>query len=177
MTTTHRIRRKERGAAMAEMVLLAPVMILMWFGIDYFRSGYARRLEAINESHGKAWALAYSNDGSCFAGKEPWAGFTGENDATSATNTGEKGSEAATKFQGGTSSSMFMYAHANVQASWSTRTAHWDGSKGSMKGGTYITCNEVVPGTQGNDATKGAGKFDDQDVLTPLVDWVKSLLK
>jgi hypothetical protein len=160
---------------MAEMVLLAPVMILMWFGIDYFRSGYARRLEAINESHAKAWALAYSNDGSCFANKEPWAGFTGENDATSSANTGEKGSEAAQAFQGGTTSSMFMYAHANVQTSWSTRTAHWDGSKGSMKAGTYVACNEVVPGTKGNDATPGADKFDDQNVLTPLYEWVKSL--
>jgi hypothetical protein len=160
---------------MAEMVLLAPVMILMWVGIDYFRSGYARRLEAINESHGKAWALAYSNDGSCFANKEPWAGFTGENDATSSANTSQKGSEAAQAFQGGTKSSMFMYAHANVQTSWKTRTARWDGSQGSMAAGTYVACNEVVPGTKGNDATPGAEKFDDQNVLTPLYEWVKSL--
>lgn len=172
MTRVHKIRRRQRGAAMAEMVLLAPVMILMWFGIDYFRSGYARRLEAINESHAKAWALAYSNDGSCFANKEPWAGFTGENDTAS---TGSDGSQASEAFKGGTTSSMFMYAHANVQTSWSTRVAHWDGSKGSMKAGTYVACNEVVPGTKGNDATPGADKFDDQNVLTPLYEWVKSL--
>jgi hypothetical protein len=159
------------------MVLLAPVMILMWVGIDYFRSGYARRLEAINESHGKAWALAYSNNGSCFANKEPWAGFTGENDVSNSSNTGEKGAQAADAFKGNTSSSMFMYAHANVQTKWSTRVARWDGSQGSMNAGTYVACNEVVPGTQGNDATPGAGKFDDQNVLTPLYDWVKSLFK
>ena len=32
---------------MTEMVILLPTMIAMWFGIDYFRSGYARRLQAI----------------------------------------------------------------------------------------------------------------------------------
>jgi len=160
-----RIRNRQRGAAMAEMVLLAPVMILMWVGIDYFRSGYARRLEAISESQRKAWAAAYSNDGSCFANKEPWAGFSGENDATNPSNTGEKGSQAASAFGGNTSSSMFMYAHANVQATWSTRGARFaGGAKGSLHGGTYVACDEVVPSATG-----------DQNVLTPLWDFVRSL--
>jgi hypothetical protein len=158
-------RNRQRGAAMAEMVLLAPVMILMWVGIDYFRSGYARRLESIATSHKTAWALAYSNDGSCFANKEPWAGFTGENNATDASNTGEKGAEAAGIFSGKTSSSMFQYAHANVSSSMTTRKARWDGNAiGTVRGGTYIACNEVVP----------AGGAD-QNVLTPLWDFVKSI--
>jgi hypothetical protein len=158
-------RHSQRGAAMAEMCLLAPVAILMWFGIDYFRSGYARRLESIANSHKSAWTKAYSNDGSCFANKEAWAGFTGENDPTNASNTSEKGAEAATAFQGNTSSSMFMYAHANVESSMSTREAKWDGRvKGTVKGGTYVACNEVVP----------VGDKD-QNVLTPLWDFVKSI--
>lgn len=155
-------KHRQRGAAMVEMALLAPVMILMWVGIDYFRAGYARRLEAISESH-KAWASAYSNDRSCFANKEPWAGFTGENDAKNPANTGEKGAEAATAFSAGESSSMFMYAHANVQSTWSTKGARWEGgTRGSLRGGTYVACNEVVP-----DAS--------QNVLTPLADFVRSL--
>lgn len=159
-------RNRQRGAAMTEMVLLAPVMILMWVGIDYFRSGYARRLEAIADSHQKAWALAYSNDGSCFANKEPWAGFTGENNATDAANTGEKGAEASGIFGGNTSSSMFQYAHANIGSQMTTRKARWDGNAvGTVRGGTYIACNEVVPG--------GGGA--DQNVLTPLWDFVKSI--
>jgi hypothetical protein len=158
-------RHSQRGAAMAEMCLLAPVMILMWFGIDYFRSGYSRRLESIADSHKAAWSKAYSNDGSCFSNKEPWAGFTGENDATSSANTSEKGAQAATAFSGNTSSSMFMYGHQNVQSTWTTRAAKWaGGEKGNVKGGTYVTCNEVVP----------AGDKD-QNVLTPLWDFVKSI--
>ena len=165
-------KNRQRGAAMVEMCLLAPVMILMWMGIGYFRSGYARKLQAMSESHEKAWKLAYSNDGSCFANKEPWAGFTGENNPTDPGNTGEKGSEAATTFKSNTTSSLFEYGHANVQLSWQTRKAHWDGDAvGSLPVGTYVTCNEVVPATTAGDA----GKFADQDVLTPVVDFVKSL--
>src|SRR5438093_1233554 len=130
------------------MVLLAPVMILMWVGIDYFRAGYARRLESLKKAHEVAWKLAYSNDGSCFANKEFVAGFTGESNITDASNVGEKGSEATNSFSGSTSSSMFMYAHANVGAKMHTKAALFDGGAvGSVGGGMYITCNEVVPAT------------------------------
>ena len=173
-----RLRRREKGAAMAEMVLLAPVMILMWVGIDYFRSGYARRLDALAQARSSAWKSAYSNDGSCFANKEAWAGFTGENDPTDPSNTGEKGSQASSAFQGNTTSSMFMYAHANVQTSWTTKAAKFDGgSVGTMNAGTYVACNEVVPATNA-ESGKGSNGFSDnadQNVLTPLWDFVKSL--
>jgi hypothetical protein len=162
--------RRDKGAAMAEMVLLAPVMITMWVGIDYFRSGYSRRLETLARSHEVAWKLAYSNDGSCFANKEGWAGFGGENDVTDASNVGEKGAEATNKFSSSTSSSMFMYAHANVGAQMGTKAALFDaGSVGNVKGGMYITCNEVVPKTSSSD------KYADQNVLTPLWDFVSSI--
>jgi hypothetical protein len=163
-------RRSDRGAAMAEMVLLAPVMITMWVGIDYFRSGYARRLETLAKSHEVAWKLAYSNDGSCFANKEFFAGFTGESNITDASNVGEKGAEATNSFSGSTSSSMFMYAHANVGATMATKKAHFDGDGvGELKGGMYITCNEVVPKTSSSD------KYADKNVLTPLWDFVSSI--
>ena len=61
---------------------------------------------------------------------------------------------------------MFMYGHANVSQQWSTKKARWDGSVGSVKGGTYVTCNEVVP---------GGGDYADQNVLTPLWDFVKNI--
>jgi hypothetical protein len=163
---------------MAEMVLLAPIMILMWIGIDYFRAGWARRLDAIARSHAQAWTLAYSNDGSCFKAKEPWAGFTGENNAYDPNNTGEKGSQAAQTFGGNTSSSLFMYAHASVMADQKTGDARWvGGSGGSVYGGTYVACNEVVPATNAESkiGSNGGGKFDDQDVITPLWDFIRSL--
>ena len=172
--------RSERGAAMAEMVLLAPIMILMWMGIDYFRAGYARRLDALAQSHAQAWKLAYSNDGSCFQGNEPWSGFSGENNAFDPNNTGDEGSGAASAFKSGTSSSLFSYSHAFVDAQEALRAAHLaDGSLGggNVKGGTYITCNEVVPATNAESGVGSSGysQFADQNVLTPLVDWVKSL--
>ncbi len=164
------MRNRQKGAAYAEMVLLAPVMILMWVGIDYFRSGYSRRLETLAKAHEVAWKLAYSNDGSCFANKEFFAGFTGENDVTDASNVGDKGAQATQTFQGSTSSSMFMYAHANVSAKMDLKAAQFDGGNaGQVKGGMYITCNEVVPQTSSGD------KYADQNVLTPLWDFVSSI--
>ena len=59
-------RRNEKGVAMTEMLLLIPVAILMWGGIDYFRMGYVRRLETLAKAHDVGWKLAYSNVGSCF---------------------------------------------------------------------------------------------------------------
>ena len=175
----NRPKRSDRGAAYAEMVLLLPVMILMWAGIDYFRSGYARRLESLGKAHAMAWKLASSNDGSCFANKEFFAGFTGESNITDASNVGEKGSEATNSFSGSTSSSMFMYAHANVGASMKTKGAYFDGGAvGQVKGGMYITCNEVVPATNSQSGIGSSGspdKFADQNVLTPLWDFVSSI--
>jgi hypothetical protein len=150
---------------MTEVVICLPVMITMWFGIDYFRSGYARRLEAMHKARTAAWTLATSNDGSCFANKEPWAGFTGENDAMDASNTSPDGAQAAQTFSNNTSSSMFLYAHAHKSATMQTKVARFDGNSQRVVGGrTYVTCNEVVPG--------GA---NDQNVLTPLWDFVRSI--
>jgi hypothetical protein len=162
-------RRSEKGVAMTETLLVIPVALLMWAGIDYFRAGYVRRLETLAMAHQTAWKLAYSNDGSCFANKEFFAGFTGESDITDASNVGEKGQEATESYQGNTSSSMFMYAHANVGAHMGLHASSRFDSGGNVKGGMYITCNEVVPKTSSSD------KYADRNVLTPLWDFVKSI--
>jgi hypothetical protein len=162
-------RRNSRGVAMTETLLVIPVALLMWAGIDYFRRGYVRRLETLAKSHEVAWKLAYSNDGSCFANKEPFAGFGGENSVTAESNVGAEGSQATSNYQGNTSSSMFMYAHANVGASMALTASSRFDSGGEVKGGTYITCNEVVPATSSSD------KYADRNVLTPLWDFVKSI--
>src|SRR5262245_57146273 len=174
------IRRtnRTRAAAMAEMCLLAPVMILMWFGIDYFRSGYARRLAALGNARAAAWKLAYSNDGSCFAEKEFFSGFTGEANMMDPGVVGAKGAEATNSFKGDTSSSMLMYAHANISAQMSTKAAfHSGGAVGTVRGGAYVTCNEVVPATNAaaGKGSNGWDKYADQNVLTPLWDFVKSI--
>jgi Flp pilus assembly protein TadG len=169
--TRHLMRarhRRQKGAAMAEMCIVLPLLILMWFGIDYFRSGYARRLQAIAESHQKAWALAYSNDGSCYSasGNESSPGNSGQNDPYDAGNTGTKGSQAATAFSQNSSSSMFRYGHANVQTNWKTRAARFqEGAVGNLPAGTYVACDEIVP-----------QKSDDQNVFGPLLSFIGGIL-
>jgi hypothetical protein len=142
---------------MAEVCLAAPVLILLWVGVDYFRVGYARRLQTLSDAHAAAWQSAYSNDGSCFkAGGGPWQGFTG------GTNTITDGNgnpvDPGPRFSG--SSSMFMYGTTRASADASVSNAYWSAKMTSQ---TFITCNEVVPDANG-----------DQNVITPLWDVVKS---
>ena len=149
-----RRRRRTRGVAMAEFLVGLPVMILLWAGVDYFRQGYARRLETLNQSHSEAWAKAYSNDGSCYGGGGPWGGWTSSNGQMPDGN--GDGQSLDKKF----SSTMFMYNTARSTKSMATNSARWSGTVSSS---TTITCNEVVP-------------TDDRTVLTPLVDFIKSFL-
>jgi len=167
---------------MAELCLLAPIMILMWIGIDYFRSGYARRLDALALSHAKAWKLAYSNDGSCFKSglSGAWQGLTGGNPDLETASTGGDGSAAADTFKSNTSSSMFMYGHAYVTGQEASKQAHWIGGEGgkNLQGSTFITCNEVVPATNAESAIGSTGspdKYADQDVIKPLWDFIRNL--
>jgi hypothetical protein len=169
--------RRQRGAAMAEMVLLAPVMILMWMGIDHFRAGYARRLEAMAQAHAAAWQQASSNDGSCFANQEPFAGFAGT-DPTAPL--GSTGSGAVDSFKSHTSSSIFEYAHVNVEAKMTVKATPWAaGKSGEVKGGSFIACNEVVPPAKPSALSGSASgtpiDIADQDVLAPVWDFVSSL--
>jgi hypothetical protein len=145
--------RRTRGAAMTEFLVGLPVLILLWAGVDYFRQGFARRLETLNQSHAEAWKKAYSNDGSCFAGGGPFPGWT-EPEKDMPTDKG--GEQLDKKF----SSSTFMYGLARSHKSMATTSARWSGRVSSD---TTITCNEVVP-------------KEDRNVLTPLVDFVKSFL-
>jgi hypothetical protein len=149
---THRWRRT-RGAAMTELLLSLPMLILLWAGVDYFRQGLARRFETLSQSHGDAWQQAYSNDGSCYAGGGPFPGWTSSNGQMP---TDQSGQGLDKKFD----SSMFMYGVAHAPRSMATTSSRWTGQVSSN---TTVTCNEVVP-------------TEDRNVLTPLVDFVKSFL-
>ena len=140
--------RRTRAVAMTEFLVGLPMMILLWAGVDYFRTAYARRLDVMSQSHAAAWQKAYSNDGSCFAGASPWGGFTN--------NSGSLPSG----IQSSTTSSIFMYNLSRSTKSMSVTSSRWSATVGAS---TTITCNEVVP-------------TDDRNVLTPLVDFIKSFL-
>jgi hypothetical protein len=146
-------RRKMRGAAMTEMLIGLPVIIILWAGVNYFRVGYTRRLETMNTSHAEAWAKAYSNDGSCYAGGGPFPGFTNE---MGSMPTDGSGNSIDKSF----SSSMFMYGVAHGPKSLTVNDSRFSAT---VQSNTTITCNEVVP-------------KDDRNVLTPLVDFIKSML-
>lgn len=152
MTTRGRHRRT-RGTAMTEMLIGLPVIIILWAGVNYFRVGYARRLETMNTSHAEAWAKAYSNDGSCYSGGGPLPGFTSE----LGNLPGDSGGKGIEK---NFDSSMFMYGIAHGPKSLAVNDSRWSATVASN---TTITCNEVVP-------------TDDRNVLTPLVDFIKSML-
>jgi hypothetical protein len=130
------------------------MIIVLWAGVDYFRMGYARRLDTLNQSHAEAWAKAYSNDGSCFGGGGPWGGWTSSNGSMPDGN--GDGQSLDKKFN----STMFMYNTARSTKKQSASSARWSATVSSS---TTITCNEVVP-------------TDDRNVLTPLMDFIKSFL-
>jgi hypothetical protein len=140
---------------MAEFLVGLPMLILLWAGVDYFRRGYARRLDTMNLSHADAWQKAYSNDGSCYAGnKGPWGGWS-DNSGSMPDNNG--GGQSLDK---SFDSSMFFYGVARSTKSETASSSRWSAT---VKSSTAITCNEVVP-------------TDDRNVLTPLVDFIKSFL-
>jgi len=147
-------RRRTRGVAMTEFLVGLPVMILLWAGVDYFRVAYAHRLDTMSFSHAEAWAKAYSNDGSCYGGGGPWGGWTSSNSQMPDGNGDGQGLDK--KFD----STMFMYNTARSTKSLPVTSARWSATVASS---TTITCNEVVP-------------TDDRNVLTPLVDFIKSFL-
>ena len=146
-------RTKQRGAAMTEMLVGLPVIIILWAGVNYFRMGYARRLETMNQSHAEAWSKAYSNDGSCYAGGGPFPGFTNEMGDMPGDGNGKS-------IEKNFDSSMFMYGVAHGPKQMAASSSRWSAT---VKSNTTITCNEVVP-------------KDDRNVLTPLVDFIKSML-
>ena len=153
-TTNIRLRRRRtRGVAMTEFLVGLPMIIVLWAGVDYFRMGYARRLDTMNLSHSEAWAKAYSNDGSCFGGGGAWPGFTSNNSLPDGNGDGQSLDK---KFN----STIFMYSTARSTKSESATSARWSAT---VKSSTTITCNEVVP-------------TDDRNVLAPLTDFIKSFL-
>lgn len=162
MSLLQRMHNRQRGAAMTEFVLLVPVMIMMWMGIEYFRSGYARRLDALARSQTQAWTLAYSNDMSCYWGGLNVGGLAGIGAELS--GGGSTADTAISTFSSSGSSSAFIYGDARGDKTLSTKTAGWDLTQGTVRGRTIVACDEVVPGPN-----------KDQDILTPLGSFVKGL--
>jgi hypothetical protein len=153
----------QKGVAMAEFVIVLPVALAMWMGIEYFRSGYARRIQALGQSQTQAWKLAYSNDMSCFKGASNWGGLAGAGVDYGAGG-GDQANKAVDSYsQNAKSSSMFLYGTTRQTGSVATKKAPWDNKRvGRVSGATYVLCNEVVPPPS-----------DDANVFTPLKSFIE----
>ena len=125
------LMRKQRGAIMLEFLIIIPAAMLMFYGIDYFRSTFVRRLTALNQSQATAWHLASSNDGSCYTSNETWV------DRSSTTNplnnASRSGSAASGTYAGQTGSTMFKYNHTDQHVSMATKQAMWNGNATGKK--------------------------------------------
>lgn len=147
----------QRGAAMAELCLLAPLLILVWQGVDYFRSAYARLLQTNSDAQAQAWEKAYSNDGSCFRGGAPWSGVSsGAGPAMPQDQKGEELHRRAT-------SSAFRYGTVRVRKTRPLPRAGWRTGAGHVAAEMFLTCNESV-----------AGPSADSDLAKPLWDFLQS---
>ena len=100
---------------MTEFLVGLPMIIVLWAGVDYFRQGYARRLETLNQSHAEAWAKAYSNDGIVLSAA-PSRGAAGPASNSQMPDGNGDGQGLDDKFD----SSMFMYNIARSTKSMAT---------------------------------------------------------
>jgi hypothetical protein len=56
------LMKRQRGAALAEFVIILPIMIVIWAGCSYFWRGYSDRLEAKHAARTEAWQRAITGD-------------------------------------------------------------------------------------------------------------------
>jgi hypothetical protein len=137
--------RHSRGAALVETCVLAPILILMWIGIDYFRASYARRLRTLSVAYGRAWTRAFARDGSCQRGSTPDSVHALLDGAVSGDERAQVrgaidvyvASRPAWAFRGG---------YVDERVTLATDGARWGGGAGvTVTGGAFLPCNEMVP--------------------------------
>ncbi len=182
---------------MVEVALLCPIMILTWVGIDYFRNGYARRLNTVQAAATDAWKMAYSNDGSCLSivgklvdtnvdvsvnvGGTKIGGASGSigttNDTSAASSNASQtqnssgtgvSASAVREYQGNTGSLLLNAGHVDVTKDAVTGRISPEGPnapRGSVHGGAFIMCNEIVPDSK-----------NDGDIFSAMSKWMKSFL-
>jgi hypothetical protein len=148
---------------MVEATVLAPILILLWMGVDYFRAAYTRRMQALSMASHDAWKRSEAADGSCFtAAQEPKPRvFVDMLESLAA------GGPFASMVRGAVERYVdtrpawaFRRGHVEIEVSVATRRARWGGGPSAVvTGGMYLPCNEVVPS-------------DDRDVHSALDDYL-----
>ncbi len=150
-----RRRRRERGVIALELILVTIfVLVIIWWGIDYFRISYRQRLTALGESQTKAWALSYPNGPQCFVDSPVIGGPTPPGVSTIP-------SDLRALWDGWGVSSLFKMGYHTDQSAYElSADAQPEPRTDDLRmtrGRTFLPCNEWV-------APPGV----DDDVYTPL---------
>jgi hypothetical protein len=57
------MRRRERGAAFTEVLMVAGILMLLWVSSSHLRAGYARRLQALSLAESRTWERVFGRCG------------------------------------------------------------------------------------------------------------------
>jgi len=141
---------------MTEFLVALPCALLLWFGVEYFRNGWARKLSAISASYDHAWSKSLSTDGSCLQSESGWAGNAPDVDPFQATTLDAPLQEAIDEYHPAVH--LDDYSHVDDTVVRVTRPARWNNDTvATVQGRTRLICDEVPPAA-------------DADVLRPMSD-------
>jgi hypothetical protein len=152
-----RIRhRRQRGAALAEFVIVAPIIILLWGCAKYFWQAYEYSIEARHAARAEAWQRASSGD--C-PGSFGITEFTG--DFVTSQLAAEVVAQSTVVMGDLTQSMKSVEAHATLPpAPMPAMLRSFMQPKG-VGATTYLLCNGKLPNS-------------DNDVFLPFVDiWLQ----
>ena len=133
--------RRNRGTAMAELVIVAPMIIIVWASINHFRNQYLMAQQVLHESRTQAWAWATS--GQCRHQLLP--------SPLMAENFGSFGAEAIASFEALPGHGSILNGTATVDAKVgrpgpsSTSGFSFLTGGAQIGGRTFLHCNDELP--------------------------------
>ena len=139
------MRRRARGTATVEFVLIVPVVIVLIAGVGYFRNGYVTDLQTLHAAESQTWHVAMSNDrGVC---------GTRQRHPLSSVELGAAG-DAARELAAQTMSQLsLLYVNGGVRKQETraipTALAPLHGRWTTTTRADYLPCNETIGGNDG----------------------------
>lgn len=139
------MRRRTRGTATVEFVLIIPVVVVIIAAIGYFREGYVTELKTLHHTETETWRIAMSNDrGECGSNARH---------VFSSVPLGEAGDAAREVAAGSMRQWSFLYVNGGVRRE---ETQAIPPPLGPLHGrwtrthrADYMPCNETIGGNDG----------------------------
>jgi hypothetical protein len=134
--------RNCKGGALAEFVIIAPILTLLWASLDYFRVSYMTRLQVAQAAKTEAWQAAIA--GRCERGALSVSPFA-------AVDYGKLGDEALASFKLLPGSGSILDGVASVERQVTLAAPAPGGVLGfltrnaDMRGRAYVSCNDQPP--------------------------------